>query len=88
MFDWLFTKPGGATAVRAENLMKAPNAAKPPNSKNSVVTVGPADPNATKLKVVPHPTASAPTPQGQQGGRRKTKGKRRKGKGKKRSTRK
>jgi len=91
----LFTSAGGATAPREENLKpKAPTATRNNSGKNTVVTVAPADPNATKLKVVPHPTASAPAAAAtQQGGRRsakgrKTKGKSRGRKNKKRSTRK
>jgi len=85
-FGGLFTSAGGATAPREENLKpKAPTATRNNSGnsgKNTVLTVAPADPNATKLKVVPHPTTSAKG--------RKTKGKSRgrKSKNKKRSTRK
>jgi len=102
-FGGLFTSAGGATAPREENLKpKAPTATRNNSGnsgKNTVLTVAPADPNATKLKVVPHPTASAPAaapaPATQQGGRRSAKGRKTKGKSrgrksksKKRSTRK
>jgi hypothetical protein len=89
----IFTKPGGATAIRAENLTtKKPKATgNSANSGNSghvalnvagengvkAATVGQLP--AAQLQATPHPSVTST----QGGGRRKTKGKGKKGKGRK-----
>jgi hypothetical protein len=98
-FGSIFTKPGGATAIRAENLTtKKPkatgNSANSGNSGNSGhVALNVAGENGVKAATVGQlpaaqlqatPHPSVPTATATQGGgRRKTKGKGKKGKGRK-----